>query len=346
MPTPHADTILRYLVSATLEERHVNAVGRGTQVNSIAIGRALTELVELKLVTVDQLKNRKVYAITPEGEAIAKRQFNPPGRARVLTVFNYAGGAGKTSTTRDLGYELSCLGYRVLLIDCDPQASLTRWLGINPFELEDEQTLLHTISNEEAGLPEPIECFGMHLIPASPGLARAEKILAEEHFALDRLRRARMAAPYDLILMDAQPSASKLTLSTTYASDQLIVPIPVVRKGLDTLVGTSQLVRSIASRIAGFEVLLYLPTLYNAGLRDAQERLEEIRAQLPHLAPVISSRPGVYNGAQNAGVPIGVFRPHDEARHEVQAVVQYLLGRLNLGKANLAYSKDDELKLS
>lgn len=336
MPTPHADTILRYLASATLEERHVNAVGRGTQVNTIAIGRALTELLELNLVTVDQSKNRKVYTVTPEGEAMAQRLFNPPGRARVLTVFNYAGGAGKTSTTRDLGYELGCLGYRVLLIDSDPQASLTRWLGIDPFELEDEQTLLHTLSTDDAGLPEPIERFGMHLIPASPGLARAEKILAEDHFALDRLRRARMSAPYDLILIDAQPSASKLTLSNAYASDQLIVPIPVVRKGLDTLAGTSQIVRSIGSRIVGFEVLLYLPTLYNAGLKDAQERLEEIRTQVPHLAPVISNRPGVYNGAQNAGVPIGVFRSHDEARREVQAVVHYLLERLNLGKANLA----------
>lgn len=48
----------------------------------------------------------------------------------VVMAFNHAGGAGKTSTIRDLGYELSQLGYRVLLIDLDPQANLTTFLGL------------------------------------------------------------------------------------------------------------------------------------------------------------------------------------------------------------------------
>ena len=126
----------------------------------------------------------------------------------------------------------------------------------------------------------------------------------------------------------AQPSTSNLALSAAYACDQVIVPIPVARKGLDALLGTHQVVRSLGRRIPGFEVLLYPLTQYQAGLRDAQERLEQIKAQLPHLAPVLSHRPGVYNGAHTEGMPIGVYRPHDEARREVQAVVRYLLERL------------------
>ena len=48
----------------------------------------------------------------------------------VLTVFNHAGGAGKTSITREVGFEFAQRGLRVLLIDLDPQANLTGWLGV------------------------------------------------------------------------------------------------------------------------------------------------------------------------------------------------------------------------
>ena len=56
---------------------------------------------------------------------------------KVLTVFNHAGGAGKTSLSRELGYEMSVQGVRVLLIDLDPQANLTTWLGIGDVQREE-----------------------------------------------------------------------------------------------------------------------------------------------------------------------------------------------------------------
>ncbi len=56
----------------------------------------------------------------------------PEQRTQTYTLFTHAGGAGKTSLARDVGFELASRGYRVLLVDADPQANLTAWLGVDP----------------------------------------------------------------------------------------------------------------------------------------------------------------------------------------------------------------------
>ena len=71
---------------------------------------------------------------------------------RVFTAFTHAGGAGKTSLVRDLGFELSRRGYRVLLVDADPQANLSAWVGAR--EVKPEETLLRLVRTGE--LPSPL----------------------------------------------------------------------------------------------------------------------------------------------------------------------------------------------
>ena len=56
--------------------------------------------------------------------------------AKVISLFNQAGGVGKTTLTQNLGYQLKEKNYKVLLIDLDPQASLTCFMGIEPYDLE------------------------------------------------------------------------------------------------------------------------------------------------------------------------------------------------------------------
>lgn len=59
---------------------------------------------------------------------------------KTVTLFNHAGGAGKTSITLNAGYELARSGLRVLLIDLDPQANLTTWLGVDDPELNENSS--------------------------------------------------------------------------------------------------------------------------------------------------------------------------------------------------------------
>ncbi|GAA5534107.1 sporulation initiation inhibitor protein Soj [Deinococcus aluminii] len=87
------------------------------------------------------------------------------------TVFNHAGGAGKTSVTRDVGFEFARRSLRVLLVDLDPQANLTSWLGVRNVNLE--QTVFQ-VAVDGAPLPEPVSVFGLELIPSQVDLALAE----------------------------------------------------------------------------------------------------------------------------------------------------------------------------
>lgn len=91
---------------------------------------------------------------------------------RVYTFFTHAGGAGKTSLARDLGFELARRGFRVLLVDTDPQANLTSWLGVR--EVAPEETLLHLVDTGQLPTPRRLSEWGLDLIPASLDLARVE----------------------------------------------------------------------------------------------------------------------------------------------------------------------------
>ena len=102
---------------------------------------------------------------------------------KVLTFFNHAGGVAKTSTVRDVGFVLGEMGKRVLLIDLDPQANLTKWLGV-----EDDIALFQTVYPAVLGdpgrdaeadgqglaleLPDPIRAHGMDLIPGALSIDR------------------------------------------------------------------------------------------------------------------------------------------------------------------------------
>lgn len=90
---------------------------------------------------------------------------------KIISLFNQAGGVGKTTITLNLGYQLSKRGKKVLLIDIDPQASLTLFMGIDPASLE--KTVFDAIVNEEP-LSIHHKIHGMDLAPTNINLSAAE----------------------------------------------------------------------------------------------------------------------------------------------------------------------------
>ena len=102
---------------------------------------------------------------------------------KVLTFFNHAGGVAKTSTVRDVGYVLGERGHKVLLVDVDPQANLTRWLGLDDVELEETiyPGVMPTAAEEiddpdaELALPTPKRVHGVDLIPSQLNVAILER---------------------------------------------------------------------------------------------------------------------------------------------------------------------------
>ena len=174
-------------------------------------------------------------------------------KAVVLAVSNQKGGTGKTTTCENLGIGLAQEGKKVLLVDTDPQASLTVALGYPrpdelPFTLSDAMEKIMTeqpIAPGEGLLHHP---EGVDLMPANIMLSglevslvnamNREKILKQY---LDTVRRE-----YDFILLDCMPSLGMLTVNALAAADQVLIPVQaqyLSAKGLEQLLQTINKVR-------------------------------------------------------------------------------------------------------
>lgn len=145
----------------------------------------------------------------------------------VLAVAMQKGGVGKTTTTLSLGVELARMGRRVLLVDMDAQSNLTQGLGLNPVSLT--RSVYDVLMDPAHGIAAAVQRsdYGVDLVPATLGLARAELVLAGHVGRELLLRRALSAAraDYDDILIDSPPSLGLLTLNALAAADTVMVPL-------------------------------------------------------------------------------------------------------------------------
>ncbi|GGR06010.1 chromosome partitioning protein ParA [Deinococcus ruber] len=245
---------------------------------------------------------------------------------KVLMCFNHAGGASKSSTTRDLGYELTQLGQKVLLIDLDPQANLTSWLGLQNVQLS--QTVNDALLNLTP-LPEPLEAHGMSIIPSHIDLSETGELLGVKGNGDGRLeialQKVRSAGIYDYILIDPPPALGKLTTSGARAADYLIVPLPAKYKGVEALGGVQRMVSEYSVLNPKLRVAFYVVTQMEK-TRHASDVLSLYRQTLgDKVIGPISWRPKVYNECQPMGLPIGVMFPDDSARAEIQEIAHKLM---------------------
>ena len=157
------------------------------------------------------------------------RPLTEHGPARVVSMCNQKGGVGKTTTTINLGAALAEYGRKVLLVDFDPQGSLSVGLGMNPHEME--LTVYNLLMGrgdvriEDVVVPTGVA--GMDLLPSNIDLSAAEVQLVHEVAREQTLQRllAPAIAKYDVILIDCQPSLGLLTVNALTASDGVLVPL-------------------------------------------------------------------------------------------------------------------------
>lgn len=148
--------------------------------------------------------------------------------ARVISMCNQKGGVGKTTTTINLGASLAEYGRKVLLVDFDPQGSLSVGLGMNPHTMD--LTVYNLLMQRDVTLDEvvvPSGVPGMDLLPSNIDLSAAEVQLVHEVAREQTLQRvlAPALSQYDVILVDCQPSLGLLTVNALTASDGVVVPL-------------------------------------------------------------------------------------------------------------------------
>ena len=232
---------------------------------------------------------------------------------RVIAVANQKGGVGKTTTAVNLGASLAELGYRVLVIDLDPQGNATTGLGINPRNLESSvyDVILHDTPIEDA--IEPTSLRNLFVVPATIDLAGAEIELVPAFSRELRLRRAleAVASDFDYCLIDCPPSLGLLTVNGLAAATEVLVPIQCEYYALE---GLGQLLRNV-NLVQGnlnprLEVSAIVLTMYDARTKLADQVASEVRSHFPgKVARNIVPRTVRLSEAPSFGQPVIVFDP-------------------------------------
>jgi chromosome partitioning protein len=231
--------------------------------------------------------------------------------SRIIALFNQSGGVGKSTLTMNLGYHLAQRHpNRVLLIDMDPQASLTTFMGLEPENLT--KTVYEAAVGEEPLTIHPEAIHGMSLVPSNINLSAAELELVSALMREMRLKNA--IAPildkYDFILIDCPPSLGILSVISLVAATHVLVPIQCQFKsfqGTDLLLNTVARLRKAANRslaIAGF-----IPTMYDARTAQESRTFKAISEQLSPLATVYDpiSKAIAFADASEARLPLALF---------------------------------------
>jgi chromosome partitioning protein len=230
---------------------------------------------------------------------------------RVLSVSNQKGGVGKTTTAVNLGAALAELGYRVLVIDLDPQGNATTGLGVSSRNLDVSvyDVILHDVPIEDT--IEPTSLRNLFVVPATLDLAGAEIELVPVFSREMRLRKAiqSIAADFDFLLIDCPPSLGLLTVNGLAAASEVVVPIQCEYYALE---GLGQLLRNVNRVKAGLnaelEVSTIILTMFDARTRLAEQVVDEVRTHFgARVCRNIVPRTVRLSEAPSFGQPIIVF---------------------------------------
>lgn len=248
----------------------------------------------------------------------------------IFTVFTHAGGATKTSIVLNVGHRLGELGYRVLLIDLDPQANLTDWLGVE--ETTIEQTV-YGLAVDNAPLPEPLRVHGIELIPSHIEVAVVEGRLSGSIAGVMRLRKALEAerGRWDVVLIDSPPSLGKLAGFAALAADKLIVPMPMRKKGVNALAGINRMMPEYREMRSDLTIGCYVPTMYSLSRNKDKELYQElIEMGFGPMTSPVPQRDARWNDAAAEGKPLTLIAPKSDAAEDIRRLTNELIAILGI----------------
>jgi chromosome partitioning protein len=251
--------------------------------------------------------------------------------AKTIAVANQKGGVGKTTTAVNLAAIIATSGFRVLLVDADPQGNATSGVGIQRGSFR--RNLYHSLVLDEplGGLIVPTEIASLFVVPANRDLAGAEIELVEIDHRESRLRQALAAveADFDYFIIDCPPSLSLLTLNALTAAKSLLVPIQCeyyALEGVTELFDTLARIRRLHNpslTIEGLLLTMYdertnLSSAVAADLRDfyGQQVFQTVIPRNVRLAE-----------APSYGKPIITYDPHSKGAEAYSQLAREIISR-------------------
>ena len=244
--------------------------------------------------------------------------------SKIIALFNQAGGVGKTTLTLNLGYHLVQRNHRVLLVDLDPQASLTTFMGIEPSELE--SSLYDALVNSQA-LPIHQAIHGLDIVPTNINLSVAELELVGAMNREARLKNilSPLVEKYSIILIDCPPSLGILTVLGLTASTHILVPIETEFKsyfGTGLLLDTVAKVRHHVNPHLAFAG--FVPMKFDKRRSQHSRTLEQMEKELKPLAAVFPPVPDstVFPDSTEERLPLAVYKPKHPAIEVLKEIAE------------------------
>jgi chromosome partitioning protein len=251
--------------------------------------------------------------------------------AKTIAVANQKGGVGKTTTAVNLAAIIANSGFRVLLVDADPQGNATSGIGIHRGSFR--RNLYHSLVLDEplSNLILPTGTPSLFVVPANKDLAGAEIELVEMEKRETRLRQALATVEqgFDYVIIDCPPSLSLLTLNALTAAKSLLVPIQCeyyALEGVTELFDTLARIRRLHNPTLTIEGLLL--TMYDertnlsaavaADLRDfyGQQVFQSVIPRNVRLAE-----------APSYGKPIITYDPHSKGAEAYSQLAREIISR-------------------
>lgn len=205
--------------------------------------------------------------------------------AKVISILNFKGGVGKSTTAANLGTALWILGYKVLLIDTDPQRNLTYNLNFKGDEGDD--TFHEWITSRKDDYPEPVysRYENLDYIPASRDLREAEEDLVSRkmrEYILSR-RMGRLRNYYDYIFIDCSPKEGLLNFNSLVASDSVLIPLECSSFSMQGMPNIADAINEALEMpgVEGLDIFGILPVKYDKNTRISKKTIEKIGQYFP-----------------------------------------------------------------
>lgn len=257
----------------------------------------------------------------------------PTALMRTIAITNQKGGSGKTTTAVNLAAALGEAGRRVLVIDMDPQASASAWLGAT----DGGSALLDVLHGEAelSGAVRETPAPNVSLVPSSIWLSNAERVVAGQPGAETILRGAIAQLPrdtFDVVLVDCPPTLGFLSISALVGCTETLVP---VEARFMALPGTADLMRTVEQarrRLnAALTVTGFLPCRADARTNLSREVIARLREQFDTQVFTTVIRENVRLAeAPSYRLPITQYAPQSPGAEDYRAAAAELLTRVPL----------------
>lgn len=251
-----------------------------------------------------------------------------------LVIANHKGGVGKTTTAVTLATGLAALGYRVVLIDCDPQGNVAAFLGLEPGgDLFDLVIAHRSLSETTVTVPEYDNLSVVRgdattvdintlLVSGSPRLT-IQNAIAAPLTNLDR-------EGYEVAILDTAPSLSATQLAALMAADWLIIPATPEFASESGVANLAQTVIRIQEQNGNAQLLGILPTMVDSRSKEHAQTIEEMERTFPDLVLPLVRRLIALGEAPRAGKPIWTYAPKSEAAKDYADVLREVRHRARI----------------